>query len=92
MPNGKLLTLNPNRFNHLERDNDYIYGVTIGSLVHPICDANGQRILVDRHINRNIPMTPELAHRFGFDRPIWALNSVSAISSPPLPKRRRTNM
>ena len=48
-----------------------MYGALINDRIYPICDGDGQRVLVRHNTLENILMTPESAVSVGFRNLSW---------------------
>ena len=67
--NGTLRNLGPGL--ELMRHEEFFYGVSINGHTYPICDGEGERVIVRISNFENIPMTPELATMFGYQNLSW---------------------
>ena len=81
MPNGVLRELGVAHLDNLEHNDVLIYGIKLNGIVHPICDGDGRRVVRLIREQQTIPLQPELAREFGFDRPPWNRNHKSTTQS-----------
>ena len=81
--NGNLEPLKDEHQNNLVFDTDYLYGLNLNGILHPLCDADGIRVVRRRSDRQTIPISPEIAQRFGFNQPPWNRRNNSQASSSP---------
>ena len=82
-PSGILQDLKPEHAQDLVYDTHFVFGLDLNGFIHPLCDADGRRVVRRRSDGQTIPLPPQVAENCGFNRPPWnrRLNSRASSSS-----------